>query len=409
MMRAFPLTLAMRHLRSGGGQTLLTVGTVTMGVLLVVFASALMYGVRRHVREMLTDTLPHVVVQIHEREPLPLQPPAGGVAVAAFERQMAQLKEIDDGPRTRAILRSLPHVKAVAATVSGEASVQRGEKQVGALIVAADPAELDAVTPMTKYLTEGRFIGLRADEALLAYEVANDLRVRTGDRIRLIRPGDSQPLALTVGGIYDTGQPTRSIYLTLRTGQSLFQTGTAIRTLQVACDDLYDAAGVADRANALLPYEAKSWDREYPQFVSWMGIYGAIASLISGFTLVAMAFSIASILVVMVLQKGKQIGILKGIGAKSRQIMAVFLLEGLGIALVGGTLGSTLGILLVKALGQIMMPPAHPGGRIEPLFPFHLTPAMIGMTLAATIAATLLAAVIPARRAALLNPVEVLH
>ena len=51
-MRAFPLTLAMRHLRCGGGQTLLTVGTVTMGVLLVVFASALMYGVRRHVREM---------------------------------------------------------------------------------------------------------------------------------------------------------------------------------------------------------------------------------------------------------------------------------------------------------------------------------------------------------------------
>jgi lipoprotein-releasing system permease protein len=212
-----------------------------------------------------------------------------------------------------------------------------------------------------------------------------------------------------VGGIYDTGQQARGVYLTLRTGQSLFQTGTSVRTLQIACDDLFDAAGVADRANALLPYEAKSWDREYPQFVSWMGIYGAIASLISGFTLIAMAFSIASILVVMVLQKGKQIGILKGIGAKSGQIMAVFLLEGLGIAIIGGAIGTTLGVLLVRVLGLIMMPPAHPGGRVEPLFPFHLSPAMIGMTLAATVAATLLAAVIPARRAALLNPVEVIH
>src|SRR5262249_59559542 len=85
---------------------------------------------------------------------------------------------------------------------------------------------------------------------------------------------------------------------------------------------------------ALVPYEAKSWTREFPQFLSSIQVQTASAYLISGFSLVASGFAIAAVLIVSVLQKSKQIGILKSMGARRRQILTVFIFEGFGVAVI---------------------------------------------------------------------------
>lgn len=402
----FAAMLAVRHLRSGGGQTILTVSAVATGVTLVVFISALLFGVRAHVRDMLTDMLPHVTLEPREREPAHALA-AGRLTAARVQQRRDQRKDIDDWARVVAVIRAVPHVTAIAPVVAGPASVGAGEKQVGVQLTGADPDALDAVTPLAKYLVSGHYRGLRHDEILLSYKVAQDLRVDIGDRVRVT--SETAAETCTVGGVFDTGQEMTTAYVPLRAAQSLFGTGTAVQRILIHADDLFSADEIADRLNALLPYEAKSWSRQYPQFVSWLGVYRSIAFLVSGFALAASGFATAAVLIVAVLQKRRQIGILKSMGARRRQILQVFLLEGLGIAIIGSLVGASLGTGVVLALSVVHVPPSHPGAVPERLFPSELTPSLILIAIGAAILTTVLAAVIPARQAASLDPTEVMR
>jgi lipoprotein-releasing system permease protein len=277
------------------------------------------------------------------------------------------------------------------------------------VVNGANPGDLDRVTAVRKYIVEGRYTGMAADECVVNYKLVKDIGIRLGDHIRVTSPTGSTH-SFRVIGLYDTGsdEDVYRLFITLRAAQTLYETGRAVRTILVRTTSLNDADLVADRIMAVTPYEAKSWSREYPQFKSSLGVYTAVAYLVSIFSLVASGFAIASVLIVSVLQKGKQIGILKSIGAKSKQIFSVFLLEGLGISLVGASAGAALGIALVTGLGIFKQPVSRPGAVPERLFPSELTAGLVAVAMLGAIAATILAAVLPARRAAKMDPVEVM-
>ena len=159
--------------------------------------------------------------------------------------------------------------------------------------------------------------------------------------------------------------------------------------------DIYGADEIADQIMGLVPYEAKSWSREFPVFLDRLRMQRATAYLISAFSLVASSFAIASILIVSVLQKSKQIGILKAIGARRRQILRIFVLEGFGIALAGSAAGATIGTLIIYLLGRIQQPAYRPGQPSEQFFPVAILPVYIGLAVGAAIVATVLAAICP--------------
>jgi lipoprotein-releasing system permease protein len=111
----------------------------------------------------------------------------------------------------------------------------------------------------------------------------------------------------------------------------------------------------------------------------------------------------------MVLQKSKQIGTLKSMGARRRQILRAFVLEGLGIALVGSSAGATVGISIVYLLSLIEQSVTRVGQPPEQLFPVAILPLYIATAMLAATVAMVLAALLPARRAARLNPVDVIR
>ena len=166
---------------------------------------------------------------------------------------------------------------------------------------------------------------------------------------------------------------------------------------------------VATRIRTLLPYEARSWIQEFPQFLSTLQMQTASAYLISAFSLGASAFAIASILIVAVLQKSKQIGILKSMGARRHQILRAFILEGLGIALVGSVAGAA-GRHLDRVPAQFDRAAGHTGGAAARAALSGGDPTVLhALAMLAATAATVLAALLPARRAARLNPVDVIR
>jgi len=407
----FESLIALRHLLAGGGQTLLTVSAVAAGVIIVIFITSLIFGLQQRLTELLTDAIPHVTVTVEEPEPKPLSRVPGApqdLSSTQIEQRAPQLKFIDNYPTVVEMIRRLPNVRAVAPVVTGQAFISKGANPVGVAVVGADPELQDRITPVTKDLIAGKYVGLGSDEIVIDGELAKDLDVSTGERVR-VTSGTGASDSFTIAGIYSRGQGRGSAYVTLRTGQSLFGLGSTVNAVYVKLIDIYDANSVADRIMALVPYEAKSWTREFPQFLSSLQVQTASAYLISGFSLVASGFAIAAVLIVSVLQKSKQIGILKSMGARRRQILTVFIFEGLGVAIIGSALGAILGTVIVLLLSLFRQPVTRVGQAPEQLFPVRVLPFYIGLAIAAAILSTVIAAVLPARRAAKMNPVDVMR
>ena len=407
----FETTLALRHLITGGGQTLLTIGAVAAGVIVIIFLTALIFGIRLKLTNMLTESIPHVTVRVRETEPVPLselQDLGSAMSSSRIEKQAPQLKFIDDWQHVVDVIRTIPNVRVVHPAIQGQGFASKGANPIGVTITGADPEEQDQVSPVTKDLIAGKYIGLASDEVVIDYELAKDLAVSVGDRIRVnSSAGNSE--SMTVAGIYSRGQGRGGAYVTLRTAQSLFGMGNSVNVVLVKVNDLFGSDKVADQIQNLVPYEARSWTREYPSFVSSLIVQSASAYLISAFSLIASSFAIASVLIVSVLRKSKQIGILKSIGATRSQILRVFTLEGIGIAVAGSVCGAAIGTLIVYLISLPVQSTARPGHAPDQLFPVAILPVYIFGAMISAIFATLVASWFPAQQAAKMNPVDVMR
>jgi lipoprotein-releasing system permease protein len=407
----FETTLALRHLITGGGQTVLTIGAVATGVIVIVFLTALIFGIRARLTEMLTEQIPHVTVRVKDLEPVPLSELSdlqSAMSSTRIEKQAPQLKFIDDWQHVVDVIRTIPNVRVALPAVQGQGFASRGANPIGVAITGADPEEQDEVSPVTPNLIAGKYIGLASDAVVIDYELAKDLSVSVGDRIRVSSSmGNNE--SMTVAGIYSAGRGRGGAFVTLRTGQSLFGVGNSVNVILVKVDELFGADKVADKIENMLPYEARSWSREFPSFVSSLNVQTASAYLISAFSLIASSFAIASVLIVSVLRKAKQIGILKSIGATRAQIQTVFTLEGLGIALAGAFCGGVIGTLIVYLISLPLQSVARPGHPPDQLFPVRILPIYIFGAMISAILATVIASWFPARQAAKMNPIDVMR
>lgn len=407
--RRFEFQVAMRHLLSGGWQTLMTISAVTTGVIIVIFITSLIFGLQANISKLLTDSIPHITIKVADPKPKTLQDlhdPA--LSSGRIEQQAPQLKLIDNWEQVVSTASKLPNVKAVSALVSGQGFASKGANPMGVSVIGADPVLQDIVTPVTSDLIAGKYQGLGSDEIVIDAQLAKDLNVSVGERIRLNSSiGVSE--SLNVVGIYSSGRGRGSVYITLRNGQSFFGYGTSVNAIYVKVYDIYDVDNLSKTLMALVPYEARPWTADFGSFLTNMQVMGASAYLISAFSLIASAFSIAAVLIVSVLQKSQQIGILKSMGAKQAQILRIFVFEGLGVAIFGSGLGAILGTTIVFFLGLLTRTSTQIGKPPDRLFPVQILPKYIAAAIVAAVVTTVIAAVLPARRAAKLNPVDVMR
>ena len=407
----FELRLATRHLRAGGGQTLLIISAVAAGVSVVIFITALIFGLRQKLTTLLIEAIPHITIRVQEVKPTPLADIPGlpsGASSSRIEQQAPQQKHLDSWAQAVNVVRRLPNVRLAAPAVKEQGFASKGGNPVAVSVVGVEPALQDEVAPVSKNLIAGRYLGLSSEEIVIDVKLAGDLGVAIGDRIRLTSSTGAAD-AFTVVGVYSRGQGRGEAYVTLRTAQSLFGLGTSVNAIFVKLVDVFAADRVANSIMALLPYKAEPWSHEFPSFLSSLKMQAAVAYLTSVFSLITSAFAIASVLIVSVLQKSKQIGILKSMGARRRQILTVFILEGLGVALVGSVLGALVGTSIVYLLSLLKQPVTQAGQKPEQWFPVAVLPVYIALAIVAAIIATVMAAWLPARRAARLNPVDVIR
>lgn len=407
----FELRVAIRHLRSGGAQTFLTISAVAAGVVIVVFITSLILGLHRHLTVQLTQSIPHIRVTTRDLRPTIeglIAPNDPLISRRVQQRAAPQQQTIDNATQTSATIRNVAGVTLIVPVAQGQGFLSKGGAPLAVSLVGADPELEDKLVSISGNIIQGRYHGLAADQIVLDADTAKELALSTGDRVQVSSSmGGSE--WLTVAGIYAGEMGRGTAYVTLRTGQSLLKLGTSVNAILVDVDDIYASDKIAARIAALVPYDAKAWLDDFPNIVQALKAQAAVAYIISAFSLVASAFAIAAILIVSVLRKAKQIGILKSMGARRVQIRRIFIFEGLGIALIGSTAGATIAIALLRALMLIEQPVRFAGEKPQSLFPIVILPSYVAVAMFAAIVTTVIAAWLPARNAANLNPVEVMR
>lgn len=393
-------TIALRFLRHGRAQTLLILVGIAVGVAVIVFVTALINGLQDNIIERTLGTQAHIRVEA-PREANRIAPAAAGVLQLVLEDPRPQaLRPIDDWLQVRDVLDGLPGIAAVSPLVSGPAFGRRGEAVESVAVVGIDPPRYLQVIPLDRSLVAGR-LEVGSGNALVGRQLAADLGLRLGGKLRL-DAGDGRDAVLNVAGIFELGVrelDARYVYVDLKQAQSLLALPGGATVIDVTVDDLFGADRMAARIRGLTGLQAESWMESNAQLMNALSSQSMSTRMISVFVALSVALGIASVLAVSVAQRTREIGILRAMGTRRRQMLRVFLVQGAVLGLAGSAAGALAGLGLVAAFNNL-------GPR---LFHIPLPPALVPAAMALATVAGIGAALAPAARAARLDPVEAIR
>ncbi len=396
----FECIAAFRFMREGTVQTLLIVSGVALGVAVIVFMSALIAGLQSNIiRRTLNSMAPIVVVP--PKQVARAQRPQETAPVAALvQPRSQQLRSIDQWQKVRAQVARLPQVAAVTPIAAGPGFALRGDASKAVTIIGIEPASYVQVIGLEEKLIAGG-LALGTSDIVVGTELASDLGANIGDKLRLATSSGATE-TLTVIGIFDFGNKgvnERNVYIGLRVAQNLLDLAGGVSSLEIKVRDPFEAELIAQAIHSETGLQADSWIRTNAQFFTAMAAQSLSNTVIRFFVGLTAALGIASVLVVSVVQKSREIGILRAMGTSRRQILGVFLVEGGVMGLAGSLVGSLLGWLFL-----LVWRSAARNADGTQLFVIEVEASLFLMAAAGATLVGVLSAAIPARRAAQLDP-----
>lgn len=404
----FSWYVGLRFLREGRAQTLMIFGGAAVGVGVIVFLSALISGLQTALIKQTLGAQPHVVVRPPPRQTRPLLPALvaarqGSPALRTVRRvQKAeqQVRSIEQWQRVEQALARFPGVTRVSPMATGAGTVLRGRSRKSVALMGVEPERFRHVIPVAEKMVRGRY-DVAGKKVLIGLELADDLGVDVGDRVRLAGANPEGDV-YTVAGLFDMGireVNARWAVVSLRAGQTLLAVPGGVTAIQLRVSRLFEADRVARAIERDTGLDADSWIDLNQQLLAGLRGQSDSSAMIQLFVFVSVALAIASVLIVSVVQKSREIGIMRAYGVTRQQISRIFLVQGGLVGIVGALLGSGIGAGLAM-LFELMA--VLPDG--SPRYPVDLGWQIFARGAAIAISSGVLAAVFPARRAARLDP-----
>lgn len=393
----------------------IAVGGVTLGVLTLIAMNGIMQGFQQKFRQSILKISPHVTLYDTElRADAPMLSRLTGVLVAAHishqspsDRQ-ARIKRPHEIVRA---VRQLPDVEAAAGSLAGMVLIEYGGKTKSIDLRGIDTREQEKVTPISQYTQSGDFsqLAIASDGVAVGSGVAQDLGLKVGDIVHAAAPG-GQPLDLKVVAVFEAGVPPVDKargYALLRTVQTLVGKPDTIGRVELRLRDPDDANRVSERVERIFGYDAESWQEANANFLGLFVMQNMIVRFVIGAILLVGGFGILAIQIMIVLQKQRDIAIMRSVGFRRSDILRIFLLQGMIVALVGGLLGDGLGKVALVQLAKLEV---HTEGLVKSdTFLIHEDPSFYLWGIAFALVVGVIASLIPAWRGSRVEPVDVLR
>jgi lipoprotein-releasing system permease protein len=391
---------ALRFMREGWIQTIFILIGVSLGVAVTVFESSVLSGVQANFLRRVLTSQAHIVLLPSDEVARPLHDEPGVIEDATLQRPNQRLRSIDQWQTIRETAAATPGVRVIANVAAGAGLAVRGDATAAISIIGAEPEDYFGIVRVPDYIVAGA-VRLTSDDILIGTDLAILLGVTVGDRL-LVTARSATGRSLTITAIFDLGSKganLRTTFVAFRTGQSLFNLLGGVTSLEIAVTEPFAAETIAQDLAARTGVRADSWIKTNAQFFTAIEAQNSSNIVISAAVALSVAFGVASVLVVSVVQRGREIGILRAMGARRGQILLLFLIQGGTLGIMGAMLGSLMaaGLLLVWH-DQVRQPDG------TELFPFILDPLLFGGTIAFAAIVGVLAGMAPAMQAARLDP-----
>ncbi|MEO8903183.1 MAG: ABC transporter permease [Polyangiaceae bacterium] len=397
----FEWFVALRYMRDARGQTILILAAVSVGVSVLVFLSALIGGLQASLIEKTLGSQAHVTLRMPREQARALSEPTPERAIARLREERPQrLRSIDQWPAVITEVEALPGVIAVSPSVTGAGFAVRADAKNAVVVRGVDPERFRAIIDVEARLVSGRF-DVDGDDVAIGVKLAAELGIAVGDKLR-IRSSEGGEIVATVRGIFQLGNEGVDgtwVLTSLRQAQTLYGLPAGVTTIELKVADVFDAERIASDIRERTGLRADSWMTINADLLSGLTAQSSSKTMIQFFVIVAVALGIASVLIVSVVQKSREIGILRAVGTPPRRILLVFLIQG-GVLGVGGSLvGSGLGAVFAKLFESFATDASG-----APRFSVQLDLSLFVTSSLIATGIGVLSAVIPARRAARLDP-----
>jgi lipoprotein-releasing system permease protein len=398
----FEWTAAIRFLKEGRMQTAFIIIGIAIGVAVIVFMSALLTSLQSNFISRVLTSQPHIQI-IPEDEiarPLRLSVP-GSEILYVIQRPAQRLRSIDQWQAINRQLLQRTDIKEVSATIATSALAIRGDTTQSISMTGVDAESYFRIVKIPDYLTLGTAV-LGSESIIIGTELAKNLGVTIGDKFNVTGANNAARI-LTVSGIFDLGNKGangRTAFVALRTAQTLSDLPGGVTTININVQDAYAAQKIAEAIKASTGNKVESWIETNADFFVAVNTQETSFGIIEGFVGLSVAFGIASVMVVSVIQRSKEIGILRAMGTSQKQILTVFLLQGGVLGFFGSLAGSALGGAAFVIFHTVVR---QADGR--EIFPFVLQPSLFVIAILLAISTGVAAAAMPAFRAAKLDPV----
>ncbi|MDF1577253.1 MAG: lipoprotein-releasing ABC transporter permease subunit [Desulfurivibrionaceae bacterium] len=381
--------------------TVISVVGVAVGVMALICVLGVMTGFTEEFRAKILGVNSHIVIQKY------------GAAITDY----AALRD-------RLLAR--PAVIGATPYLYTQAMITAGEGGTGAILRGIDPATAPSVIALGDHLLKGRLADLDSTSGkvpgiIVGSELAKQLHLRMGDRVRLISPaGPLTPIGVIprmkpceVVGIFETGifeYDSTLAYVSLATARVFLDLDEGVHGIELRLTDIYQADKIARDIERELgvSFVAKDWIKLNRNLFSALRLEKTALSIIVALIVLVAAFNIVSTLIMVVMEKSRDIAILKSMGATSGSIMRIFIYEGLVIGLTGTLLGVLGGLGLSELLSRyqfIKLPDVYPMTTL----PVQVLPLDVAMIAGAAVIITFVATLYPSWQASRVEPAEALR
>lgn len=404
----FELFLALRYLVARRKQAFLSLISVistlgvAVGVMALIIALALMTGLQGELRDRIVGASPHIYVW------------KVGEGLTDAQSDLQRVKQV-------------PRVTGASPIVLGKALITAGEQQAFITVKGIDPATEGEVTDVSERMTQGSLAALasRPDDALagiaIGQALADQLRVKVGDTVTVMTPeGPLSPFGPTMGsrrlevtGLYALGLyefDSAYGFLALPTAQRLLARDHP-DFIEVRVDDMYAAPSVAKSLVDALggTYVTQDWAQMNQSLFSALWLEKVAISITIGLIVMVAALNIVASLVLLVMEKSRDIAILKTMGAAASSITAVFMLQGLVIGAIGTTVGAASGLAVTWALDHYKLIRVPMDVYQVAYVPFKVQADDFVLVVISALLICFLATIYPSRQASRLDPAQALR
>ncbi len=375
--------IAWRFLTSAKGQTILIIFGIAIGVSVQVFIGSLIAGLQKGLLETTIGSSSQITVKADKRDD----------RIADYLTKIDRIKTTQDS------------VTYISPSADAAGFIRANDSAYPILLRGFSFDAADGIYKLKNAIIDGSLP--LTNEVIIGKELAEEADLKKGDTIEILTPsGKSQQVIIS--GLYDlkVSNLNKTWILTdLSTVQSIFEFGDEITSIEIQISDVFEADIISKNISSILDENMKveNWKEANESLLSGLNGQSVSSLMIQIFVLISVILGIASVLAISVLQKSRQIGILKAMGIKNRTASLIFLFQGFVLGIFGAILGVTLGLGLAVAFTKFAI-----NADGTPVINLFIDPGFITISGLIAVASATVASLVPAIRSSKLDPMEVI-